>query len=92
MQMKKQISVKAFIITITFVVLLFGGIIMALFFRGASMSTVKGDGINLEFGDSMTGFRLENSNGEILEQLPESNKYSVVFYLSDSCGSCMETI
>lgn len=90
--MKRQISVKAFIITIIFIVLFFAEIIMFLFLRDNPVSAVNDNVVNLEFGDSMSGFRVADANGELLEQLPESDKYSIVFYLSDSCGTCMDIL
>lgn len=90
--MKRQISVKVFIITIICIVLVFAGIIIFFFTKKNSMAAGNMDVINLEYGDSMSGFQVADSSGEKFEKLPETDKYSLVFYLSDSCGSCMDII
>lgn len=90
--MKKQLSLRSFIITISILVLIFGGVITFLIFRNQPLSAHSSDVINFEYGESMATFPVSDHDGNQLEKIPESDKYSLVFYVSDTCGGCMDVI
>lgn len=46
----------------------------------------------IEYGDNFTGIELSDCQGNKIDSLPHSNKYTILTYLSDSCSSCLDAI
>ena len=46
----------------------------------------------LEYGDHFTSIELSDCQGNKIDSLPHTDKYTILTYLSDSCSSCLDVV
>lgn len=92
--MKKQVSLKLYILAVVGILVIVGLGIFIYTWKNQSMAkNINYDAIPLEYGDSIQKFQVSDSAGETLSSLPDSKKdYSVVFYLSATCHGCTDIL
>lgn len=88
----KKVSLRLFVITISIMLLIGGGIILWISLKSQPVFSQSNDIVHFEYGDSMSTFPVTDCDGVSFDQIPASDKYSLVFYLSDSCSGCLDII
>lgn len=89
--MKKVVVVQSAIIA---VLLLLSGVLVIAQANGISLSSILNDSnvSYIEFGDEFSGFDLWDHEGKAVTKISKGKKYTVTFYLSSSCSSCLDSI
>lgn len=92
--MKKQVSLKLYIGTVSaLIAVILIMIVSGILFMKSDGGDVKSyEAMSMQYDDYMQGFKVKTIDGEVLEGLPDTDGYRVVFYLSSTCHGCAEIL